>query len=205
MAGQYNRKDHLYNRAKTEGYRSRAAFKLMEIDDKYKLIRPRCSVLDLGAWPGGWLQVAAARAGAEARLVGIDLTQIEDFGAPNIKAFTGDVRDEGVIAAALDFSGGRFDLLLSDMSPKLTGIREVDNSAAVACAELALQVASKALKDGANLVIKVFKSSESDQLIRRYRACFSKLVRAELKSTRQTSNEYYIVGRHFKTSAQASA
>lgn len=198
MSGSYDRKDHLYRKAKAEGYRSRAAFKLKEINSRFHLIRPGARVLDLGAWPGGWLQVAAEIAGERGRTVGIDLQRIDDPGLPSVCLITGDAREEQNIEQALAFAGGSFDVVLSDMSAKLTGIREADEAAAVGCAELALWIAQRVLKQEGGLVIKVFKSAGIDTFVKNMRPLFNKVTRSELDSSRKTSNEYYLVAAGFK-------
>lgn len=203
MSSQYNRKDHLYNQAKSEGYRSRAAYKLVELNNKYKFIKKGSSILDLGAWPGGWLQIASKLIGDNGVAVGVDLVEIEPIvDAPNVKVITGDARDDSTIEQILSLVDGKFDIVLSDMSPKLSGIREVDSVASVACGEIALFVCEKVLKPSGVLVIKLFKSSESDQFIKQSRPRFEKIVRCELDSTRKTSNEFYFVGLNFKEREQ---
>lgn len=194
MSGSYDRKDHYYNLAKEQGFRSRAAFKLKELNTKYKLIRPGYKVVDLGAWPGGWMQVAAKAVGSRGLVVGIDLVEIEDFGENSVRCITGDVREDSVIQQAKDFAPDGFDLVLSDMSPKLSGIKEVDRYGAVGCAELALWASQQLLRPGGTIVIKVFKSNETEQFIKELRKSFSKVVRSELDSTRKTSNEFYVIG-----------
>lgn len=198
MAKPYNRKDHLYNQAKGQGYRSRAAYKLIEVDQKYHLLKKGYKVLDLGAWPGGWLQVCAQGVGSSGLVVGIDLEQIEAFREPNIKVLTGDVSSDSVIAEALEIAHSRFDLLLSDLSPKLTGIRELDQANVMRCAETAYSVAERTLKPGGNFVVKVFKHQDIEEFVRRIRAVFNKLIRTELDASRSSSNEFYVVGLDFK-------
>lgn len=198
MGGEYNRKDRLYWDAKEHGYRSRAAFKLIEINEKFRLLGQGSRVFDLGAWPGGWLQVAAQLVGAQGRVVGIDLVQIEPLPSENVLLLHGDARDEALVTTAADFAGGRFDVLLSDMSPKLTGIKEADRYAAVACAELAMFIAERVLTPGGALVVKVFKSPESDAFVKTVRPLFNKVARVELDSTRKTSNEYYLIATGYK-------
>lgn len=188
----YNRKDHFYEKAKEEGFRSRAAYKLLELNDKFKIFRKGQRVLDLGAWPGGWLQVASEKIGETGIAVGIDLMQIDDFGKSNIKILKGDVRDSAILEQALAISGRAFDIVLSDMSPKLTGIREIDQAATIGCAELAFYVAQKILAIGGDLVIKVFKGNDTEQFVKTLRPVFNKVTRTELKSSRKTSNEFYI-------------
>ena len=194
MSSSYNRTDHFYRKAKEEGFRSRAAYKLKELDQKYSLLKPGYKVLDLGAWPGGWLQVAAQAVGAAGLAVGIDLVKLDPLDYPNVRIVQGDARDEASTQQLLDIAQGRFDVILSDMSPKLSGIREADACATVACAELALFIAGRLLKKGGNLVMKVFKSNETELFVKSSRPLFNKLVRAELDTTRKTSNEYYLVG-----------
>jgi 23S rRNA (uridine2552-2'-O)-methyltransferase len=195
----YDRKDRFYELAKQQGRRSRAFFKLKELNQHYAFISPGGKILDLGAWPGSWLEYAATVVGRSGAVVGIDLQEIEPLeNRKQVHLLTGDVREEQNINAALEFAGDRFDAVISDMSPSLTGIREVDSWAARSLAELAFSVAEVALRPGGTLVIKVFKSSEIDQFYRSIQQRFGKLIRKELKSTRKTSNEFYIVGREFK-------
>ena len=201
MSGNYDRKDHLYQRAKDEGYRSRAAFKLMELDKKYKLLRSGLKVIDLGCWPGGWLQVVASRIGTQGVAVGIDLVEMQPFSEVNVHLIMGDAREDANIDAALSFAPEGFDLLLSDMSPKLSGIKEADQAGTVACAELALWGAQRLLKKGGSFVCKVFKGNETELFFRSTRPAFDKLVRSELDATRKTSNEFYILGMGFKGQA----
>lgn len=198
MSTNYNRKDHFYKKAKDEGYRSRAAFKLVEIDDKYQLIKPGYRVIDLGAWPGGWLQVAAGKVGPKGKVVGIDLVAMESLNLPQVLTITGDVRDTEALAKASLWAEGPFNVVLSDMSPKLSGIKEVDREASTACAELAFSVATQLLAPDGALVIKVFKSSESDKFVKSLKGMFNRVVRSELDSSRNTSNEYYVIGLGFK-------
>jgi 23S rRNA (uridine2552-2'-O)-methyltransferase len=192
---QYNRKDHLYQKAKDEGYRSRAAYKLIEIQQDYKLIAPGDAVLDVGAWPGGWTQVALEFVGAKGSVTGIDLQAVDPLDDPRCKLITGDARD---LDTLLENPGPVFDVVISDMSPKLSGIKEADQAGIVACAELALWVAAEFLKNGGNFAVKVFKGGQVETFVKSARPMFNKLVRTELKSTRNTSNEFYVIGLGFK-------
>lgn len=194
----YNRKDALYQRAKDEGFRSRAAYKLKELNKKYKFLRPGARVVELGAWPGGWLQVIAQEIGPTGVGIGVDLVPIESLGLPQVISVTGDLRDEGVQNEIVTHSGGLLDAVLSDMSPKLTGIREADAMQTVACAELAFHIAEKLLRPAGIFVTKVFKSNEADQFVKMIRPRFNQLQREELDATRATSNEYYVVGIGFR-------
>jgi 23S rRNA (uridine2552-2'-O)-methyltransferase len=195
MASDYNRKDHLYKKAKEAGYRSRAAYKLKEIQDAYKIIQNGSHVLDVGAWPGGWTQVALEYVGASGQVTAVDLQALEPIDDERLRVLVGDARD---LDSLLPNPGTRFDCVVSDMSPKLTGIREADQAGTVACAELALFVAQRFLKKGGSFVVKVFKGGEVEGFVKSARPMFNKLVRSELKSTRNTSNEFYVIGLGFK-------
>ena len=192
----YNRKDHLYQKAKDEGYRSRAAYKLKEIQATYKIIPPNGRVLDVGAWPGGWCQIALEFIGQGGEVWGIDLQALDPIDDPRCHLLAGDARD---LESLLPDSNLRFDCVISDMSPKLTGIKEADQAGIVGCAELALWVAERFLKPGGNFVVKVFKGNEVEMFVKSARPMFNKLVRSEPDSTRNSSNEFYVIGLGFKS------
>ncbi|NLF25246.1 MAG: RlmE family RNA methyltransferase [Deltaproteobacteria bacterium] len=200
MPGSYNRKDHFYNKAKSQGFRSRAYFKLEELSAKYKLFRTGFKVLDLGAWPGGWLQFAGKAVGPKGLVLGLDLVEIEAFAESHIKTLRGDACDPHVQQQAVALAGAKFDVVLSDMSPKLSGVREADSAAAVALAEAALSACRFCLKEDGALVIKLFKGVGTEEFVRGARSSFKKLAREELEASRKTSNEYYLVGRGFRIS-----
>ncbi len=195
MSSDYNRKDHLYQKAKDEGYRSRAAYKLLEIQESYKVIPQGAAVLDVGAWPGGWTQVALEIVGPKGAVTGIDLQALDPIDDPRCTFITGDARD---LEEILGHPEPCFDAVISDMSPKLTGIKEADQAGTVGCAELALYVAQQLLKKGGSFVVKVFKGGEVEGFVKSARPMFNKLIRSELKSTRATSNEFYVIGLGFK-------
>ena len=189
----YKRKDFYYNQAKKEGIKSRAFYKLKEIQNKHRIIKPKDVVIDLGAWPGGWVQYASGVVGREGVVVGIDLVEIEDLELPNVKVLKGDIRDENTPEVLIGLCGRRADVLLSDMSPKLSGIKEVDQWAAIGLAESALYLGGELLKAGGSFVIKLFKGNESEEFVRSCRPHFKKTVRHELRSTRKGSKEYYLI------------
>ncbi len=195
MSSHYKRKDHLYQRAKEAGYRSRAAYKLLELQKRYSIIRPADSVLDVGAWPGGWTQAALSILGPQGVVYAVDLVALEPLDDPRCHLLCGDARD---LDQLLPDPSLRFNAVISDMSHKLTGIREADQAATVATAELALYVAQRSLQRGGNFVVKVFKGGDVEGFVKNARPMFNRVVRAELESTRQTSNEFYIVGLGFK-------
>jgi 23S rRNA (uridine2552-2'-O)-methyltransferase len=187
----YERKDAYYKRAKAEGYRSRAAFKLLELNRRYRLMRSGDRVVDLGAWPGGWLQVAAECVGQRGRVVGIDLVALEPLPQPWVTLFCADLRDENVrekISAAI---GGKADLVLSDMAPKLSGIRDRDEAQALELANLALDVARTLLRPGGRLLVKLFDGPETKGLVGRLRNAFASVSTIRPEATRKGSSELY--------------
>ena len=198
MPGKYNRKDHFYNKAKEAGYRSRAAYKLVELQKKYKLLKSGAKVLDLGCWPGGWLQVASQTVGPNGVVVGIDLVEADSLKDRNVRIIRGDAGDSSAIASCIEAAGSVFDIIISDMSPKLSGIAEVDQSGIVACGELALNAALECLRPGGALVMKVFKGEETNAFVKKVERHFQKVTRCELDATRQTSNEFYVLATGLK-------
>lgn len=210
MCAQYIRKDHLYKRAKQEGYRGRAAYKLIELDSKYKLLRPGLKVLDLGCYPGGWLQVCRERLGANGIVVGIDLVPVEPFlelptnsqmSFAKTRILEGDVTAEPVQIEIRNACGGEVDVVLSDMSPKLSGIRFRDVARSAELVETAYRVAGKVLRQDGALVVKVFPGSEVDTQFMELKKSFGRVTRSRLKSTRAGSDEIYFVAEHFTKKA----
>jgi 23S rRNA (uridine2552-2'-O)-methyltransferase len=198
MSASYKRKDYFYEEAKEQGYRSRAAFKLMEINKKFKLFNKNSKIFDLGAWPGGWLQVASQALSGEGLVVGIDLVEIEPFSNSKVALIKGDINHKDHIDEALKLSCGGFDIVLSDMSPKLSGIRDVDQNASQKIYNLALQVMTQTLKPGGSFVVKVFKSPQADLFFKTLKTKFTRSERVELDATRHTSNEFYLVAINYK-------
>lgn len=197
----YQPKDSLHQRAQQEGYRSRAAYKLQELDKRFHIFKGTKSVLDLGAWPGGWLQVAAEALGKNGLVVGLDRTPLEPLPQPQIKLFCADVFNDSELEAVFAAAGEKYDLVLSDMAPKLSGIVELDRSQCQALADRALQIAARCLNPSGKLVVKVFKSPESEQFVKSARPLFNSVKRVELDATRSTSNEFYVVAQDFKSPA----
>ncbi len=193
----YQRKDSFYARAKQAGYRSRAAYKLLELARRYQLIRRGDHVVDLGAWPGGWLQVAAELAGPHGIVVGVDLQPIQSLPAP-VTTITGDARDAAVEEALRARCAGRVDLVLSDMAPKLSGIRDRDTAQAVALAEAAVAVAERLLGSGGRLLMKLFTAPETDAIVARLRQRFQSVKLTRPDASRKGSAELYVVALGFR-------
>lgn len=204
MAGRYQHKDKLHSRAKEEGYRSRASYKLLELNEKFRFLAKGSHVVDLGAAPGGWLQVAVRKVGRGGRAVGIDLERVEPFsnsemGSEGVQPLliVGDIREDAsrkLVRRALE---GAADVVLSDMSPKLSGVRDRDIAASCELVQLAFEFAYGILQPGGWFIAKVFPGPESDELYKSAVPHFRRLQRVTLKSSRATSNELYFVAQQY--------
>jgi 23S rRNA (uridine2552-2'-O)-methyltransferase len=186
--------DPYVQRSKREGYRSRAAYKLIEIDEKDHILSAGAVVVDLGAAPGGWTQVAVRKAGARGRVIAIDLLEMPDVpGAVFIQADFSTAAGVARVEAAL--AGSRPDVVLSDMAPNLSGIAITDQARSMALAELAREFAFSHLKPGGALLVKVFQGAGYDEFLRSLRAGFSKVVVRKPDASRGESAELYLLAR----------
>ena len=184
-------------RAKAEGYRSRAAYKLIEVAERDKLLRQGMMVVDLGAAPGGWSQVAATRVGARGRVFALDLLPMDAL--RNVTFLQGDFREDAVVLALEQELAGRpIDLVLSDMSPNISGIALSDQARAMHLAELALEFAVNHLKPGGGLLVKVFQGSGFQDFFREMRGRFTRVDSRKPEASRGRSNELYLLGRERK-------
>lgn len=188
--------DRYVRQARAEGYRSRAAYKLLEIDRKDRLLRPGMRVVDLGAAPGGWSQVAARRVGSRGRVVAIDLLEITPMSG--VEVLRGDVREPEARAALREALGGTADVVLSDLSPNLTGIPGVDQARAVGLAELALELAGEILKPSGALLVKVFQGEAFAEVLNRMKRVFQAVSVRKPGASRGESRETYLLARGLK-------
>jgi len=192
--------DLYVQRAKAEGYRSRAAYKLLELDRKDRLLAPGQLVVDLGAAPGSWSQVAAAKLGARGRLVAVDLLPMEPL--PGVHFVQGDFREQQVLDALLLALGGRkADLVISDLAPNISGIGVSDQARAMHLAELALEFARQCLKPGGSLVVKVFQGAGFTEFLTAMRKAFAKVGSRKPEASRGRSSEMYLLGKGLKSGA----
>jgi 23S rRNA (uridine2552-2'-O)-methyltransferase len=191
--------DPYVEEAKRRGYRSRAAFKLIEIDDKYRLLKPGMTVVDLGAAPGGWSQIAAERVGsAEGRgqVLAVDLVAIEPL--PGVEALALDVSASDPPAAIrAQLKGGRADVVLSDMASPATGHRATDHLRVIALVEAALDLAEDVLKPGGTFLAKVFQGGAGGELVARLKRSFAKVQHVKPKASRPESPEVYVLATGF--------
>jgi 23S rRNA (uridine2552-2'-O)-methyltransferase len=189
--------DHYVMKAKEEGYRSRACYKLMEIDDKDKLIKPGMTVVDLGSAPGGWSQVAAKRVGDHGLVVASDILPMD--GIAGVTFLKGDFTEEAVFDELMGVIGNRpVDLVISDMAPNMSGMSAVDQPSAMYLVELALDMARQVLKPGGNYAAKVFQGEGFDEYLKDMRSSFQKVVTRKPESSRARSREVYLVAKGFK-------
>jgi len=199
----YQRKDAHYRRAKAQGFRARSAYKLAELDDRYRLLRQGDRVVDLGAWPGGWLQVALERVGPSGRLVGIDLVPIEPLPARNVELLVGDVGDPDVRSRIGDLLGGLADVVLSDVAPKLTGVRDVDDARCAEAFAAVLGALPALLRPGGRALVKIFMDASYRENLSRLQARFDDVASTRPDASRRGSAELYLIARGFRGTAPA--
>jgi len=189
--------DPYVKQAQKEGYRSRASYKLIELNERDRLIRPGMLVIDLGAAPGGWSQVAARLVGEKGRVLATDILPMDAI--VNVDFIQGDFTDEAVFNQILDALGDRpVDLIISDIAPNISGIDSADQASSMYLVELALDMARRVLKPKGNFVAKVFQGVGSDAYLKDLRSSFEKVSIRKPAASRARSREVYVVARGFK-------
>ncbi len=189
-------KEEPYRRlARKLGYRARSAFKLKQLNSRFHLLGRGEVVVDLGAAPGGWMQVAREEVGEEGFVLGVDLQPIPPFGEPNVQTLVGDLLDPGLPDLILSRLPRKADVLLSDASPNISGIWEVDHLRSMELAEAALRIAGRVLREGGKAVIKVFQGRELEGFLRRFRRRFGLTFLSKPPASRKGSAEIYVVGK----------
>ncbi len=179
--------------AQKDGYRARAAYKLIEIDDKDRLIKPGMVIVDLGSTPGSWSQVAIQRLKGNGRVIALDLLPM--VGIPGVEFIQGDFRDDAILEQLEEILGGKpIDLVISDMAPNISGISSVDQPNAVYLTELAVDFSLKWLKPEGNFLVKVFIGSGFEEIVQIMRDSFEKVVTRKPKASRDRSTEVYLLG-----------
>ncbi len=185
--------DEFVKRAQRDGYRARAAYKLIEVDDKDHLIKPGMTVVDLGATPGSWSQVAVQRLKGQGRIIALDL--LEMAAIPGVDFIQGDFREAEVLEQLERMLNDKqIDLVIADMAPNITGISSVDQANVAYLAELALEFSLKWLKPGGNFLVKVFVGSGFEEIVRSMRGGFDKVATRKPKASRDRSSEVYLLG-----------
>jgi len=189
--------DPFVKQAQKDGYRSRASYKLLEIQEKDRLIRPGMSVIDLGAAPGGWSQVTSRLIGGQGRLIASDILEMDSI--PDVTFIQGDFTDDAVLQQILQAVGdSHVDLVISDMAPNMSGTPEVDMPRAMFLCELALDLATRVLKPGGDFLIKIFQGEGFDMYLKDVRTKFDKVQMRKPSSSRDRSREQYLLGKGFK-------
>jgi len=202
----YQRKDRFHQRAKREGFRSRAAYKLEQIQRSQRILRRGQRVLDLGCWPGGWMQVGAALVGPSGRIVGVDLAAIEPpLGLANATALCGDLEDPDLAVRLVDALGGRADVVLCDAAPKLTGVRPTDRAREEALLEAVAGLLPQLLRPGGDLLLKILDGPEAQEIDRRLRRRFAKARTVRPEASRRGSSERYLLARGFSAEGAGTA
>jgi len=189
--------DEYVKRAQQDGYRSRAVYKLLEIHEKDRLLRPGLAVVDLGAAPGGWSQLATRLVGGQGRVMALDILPMEPL--PSVEFIEGDFRETAVLdqlLAALD--GRSVDLVLSDMAPNTSGIKAVDQPSSLYLAELALDFARQCLKPGGDFLVKAFQGEGFDKFLKELRVAFATVAPRKPRASRARSAEQYLLARNYR-------
>ncbi|MCB1752764.1 MAG: 23S rRNA (uridine(2552)-2'-O)-methyltransferase RlmE [Gammaproteobacteria bacterium] len=189
-------RDEYVKRAQAEGYRSRAAYKLLELQQQDKLLRSGQIVVDLGAAPGGWSQIAQRIVGSAGRVLALDILPMDPIAG--VEFIQGDFREQEALASLRELLGGeQVDLVISDMAPNVSGVAAVDQPKAIYLCEIALDLAREVLKPGGGFVVKVFQGEGSDAFIRELRSSFARVVTRKPRASRPKSREVYLVAGNF--------
>ena len=179
--------------AQKEGYRARAAYKLMEIDDKDKLIKPGMTVVDLGSAPGSWSQVAVQRLKGQGKVIALDILDMQPLAG--VTFIQGDFREESVLSVLEEkINKMPVDLVIADMAPNISGVKDVDQAGAAYLTELALDFSKDWLKPGGNFLVKVFIGAGFEDILQNMRQMFDKVVTRKPKASRDRSSEVYLLG-----------
>lgn len=179
--------------AQKEGYRARAAYKLMEIDDKDKLIKPGMTIVDLGSAPGSWSQVAVQRLKGQGKVIALDILDMQPIAGVNF--IQGDFREESVLRVLEEtINKTPVDLVIADMAPNISGVKDVDQAGAAYLTELALEFSKDWLKPNGNFLVKVFIGAGFEEILQNMRQMFDKVVTRKPKASRDRSSEVYLLG-----------
>jgi 23S rRNA (uridine2552-2'-O)-methyltransferase len=196
--GNFKVKDHYFDKAKRENYLARSIYKLEEIDQKYKVLKPGNLVVDFGYYPGSWIQYTSKIIGDEGRVVGIDIQEVNKqlSGVKNVRVYQKDIFNIADLSQ-LDVSE-QFDVVLSDMAHSTTGIQSLDQIRSLNLVESVIGLLPKFLRPGGNFVIKVFDSQMAQNYLKEQKNRFNEFHYLKPKSTRSVSKEFFVIGKHFK-------
>ncbi|MEM3695239.1 MAG: RlmE family RNA methyltransferase [Candidatus Bathyarchaeia archaeon] len=195
---QERKRDYYYKKAKEELYRSRAAYKLLQAVEKYHFMRRGDVVVDLGAAPGGWLQAARKVVGKKGFVLGVDLKRVEPLPEDNVRTIIGDITEQETVEQILSILPHNADVVISDASPNISGVWEVDHARQIDLAQHALEIAMKTLKPSGNFFVKVFQGDMLDDFIKKVSGCFEVVRVIKPKASRAKSSEIFILGLRLK-------
>ena len=190
------RKDHYRKLAKDKGYRSRSAYKLLQLNSSYHFFRQRNKVIDLGCAPGGWLQVAIKEVGSCGKVIGIDLKEVKPLEGAII--LHGNIEDHGIIDGVIKILNSKADVVLSDLSPNVSGIWGIDHARQISLTKSAFSVAQKILKENGNAIFKVFEGDLLNEVKDDLNSSFHKVLLSKPGASRQQSSELYFVCLKFR-------
>jgi 23S rRNA (uridine2552-2'-O)-methyltransferase len=197
-----NRKrEHYYRKAKKEKFRSRASYKLLQAVKKHRFIKPGYVVVDLGAAPGGWTQAAGKLVGDSGFVLAVDLKLIKPVDAPNVRTIIGDVAEPQTIQNILEFLPRSADVVVSDVSPNVSGIWELDHARQIDLASQSLRIATSILRSGGNFFVKVFQGRTTNKFVDEVRQHFGFVKLVKPKASRSKSAELYVLGMNFRKKA----
>jgi 23S rRNA (uridine2552-2'-O)-methyltransferase len=192
------KKDYYYRKAKEEKYRSRAAYKLFQAVEKYGFIRHGDVVIDLGAAPGGWIQAARKIVGRKGFVLGVDIEPIKPFSLRNVQTITGDVREQDTVQRIIELIPRKADVVVSDVSPNISGVWELDHARQIDLAHKALEIANEALKSDGNFFVKVFHGDMFNDFVLKMKQNFDVVRIIKPKASRARSSEIFLLGMHLK-------
>lgn len=201
---QERKNEEYYKKAKKQDYRSRASFKLLQLNRKFKIIKEGNSVVDLGAAPGGWSQVALEAVGTEGLVVAVDLNRIKSFSDENFWSIKGDFTQKEILEEIQRTLQGKADVIISDAAPKLSGIKDLDQLRSIDLARSVLEISDNILKYKGNMIMKVFQGEGYPELLKDIKNKFKTVKTTKPPSSRKKSGEMYIVGRGFRREGRSS-
>lgn len=192
------KREYYYRKAKEEKFRSRASYKLLQAVKKHKFIKPGYVVVDLGAYPGGWTQAARQLVDDLGFVLAVDLKPIEPFDGPNVRTIIGDIAEPQTIQNILEFLPRSADVVISDVSPNVSGIWELDHARQIDLASNSLRIAASILRSGGNFFVKVFQGNTLDRFVDEAKQHFSYVKLVKPRASRSKSAELYILGMNFR-------
>jgi 23S rRNA (uridine2552-2'-O)-methyltransferase len=198
-------RDYYYRKSKEENYRSRAAYKLLETAKKYRFIKSGNVVVDLGAAPGGWMQAARKIVGDKGFVLGVDIRFIEPLGFPNVQALTGDITDSQIMDSIRGLLPRRADVVVSDVSPNISGVWELDHARQMDLAQRSLLIATTIMKAGGNFFVKVFQGDMLNNFVKEVKQHFGFVKLVKPRASRAKSAEIFVLGMCMKRASEQRA